>query len=151
VTHDTPQSTRTTLRRLRATLAAWGATAVELAWLDAWGAAATWATGAAREVVASEEVYTNLDTARAAALDVMQRMETAAVGLSFEERRGAWAFAHGGYELVAAALERRSQRERPSATPPRTSTPAAPAAASTSAPKPTTPKPETRTAGGPQR
>lgn len=133
-----PLSTHRILRRLRATLAAWGASAPELAAIDAW---ATWVmklTRAAKDAGDATEVpvYTSLDTALAAALDVTTRVLGTASGVAEPLRRGVWLQGYAGNELVTTLLLARSQRATPPPAPAQAPAPTT-MRAPTEAPRPT--------------
>jgi hypothetical protein len=99
-----------TLRRLRATLAAWGADGAEIAAIDAWAKWMMLLTHASKDAGPDAPVYTSLDTAIMAALDVTLRALATVAGVSEQVRRAVWIQAYAGNELVTTLLLTRSQR-----------------------------------------
>lgn len=121
-----PQSTHVTLRRLHATLTAWGADGAEIAAIEAWARWVMLLTHAGKDTGPEAPVYTSLDTALAAALAVTLRVLGTVSGVSEHLRRSVWIQAYAGNELVTMLLLTRSQRR-------------AKAEAETPAPAPTAP------------
>ena len=104
---------RTDLRRLRATLRAWGVSGPELLAFDAWGA---WTSAllVAKKVGQGEppeaKAFASLDDAVRCALELKLAAERAGAGLAPSVRGPLWRMGSEGFEVVHALLVRLSQK-----------------------------------------
>jgi len=114
---DAPSASETAerenLRRLRATLVAWGATGPELLAFDAWAASVAVLVNA-RKIGAGKspeaKAFASLDEAEALAFHFKLAAERAGTGLAPSVRGPLWRMGSEGFEVVHALLVRLSQK-----------------------------------------